>query len=330
MPTRPRFHYTPPRGWMNDPMGITWRDGRYHLFFQCIPDSLQWTPQCSWGHASSADLLTWTDHPVAIAPGDGDVGCWSGCVGVADDGRATLLYTSIGDDPAIGRIRAATPDDGWEQWAKGAVVAEAPPDLPLHTFRDPFVLRDADGWRMLVGAGLEDGSACVLTYTSPTLTDWTYAGVLCQRVSTPDDPVWTGTAWECPQLVEVGGRHVLVVSVWDDDQTHYVAAAVGDYTDGRFVAERWQRLTYGPGHYAATAFADADGRPCLMMWIRGVGGAEAGWVGAQSLPMTMSLEGDRLAIQPHRVIESLPAVFEWDPHTRLDAHRGRRHPDRRR
>ncbi len=126
-------------------------------------------------------------------------------------------------------------------------MAEAPPDLPLHTFRDPFVLRDGDGWRMLVGAGLDDGAACVLTYTSPTLTDWTYAGVLCQRVSSPDDPVWTGTAWECPQLVEVGGRHVLVVSVWADDQTHYVAAAVGDLTDGRFEAERWQRLTYGPG-----------------------------------------------------------------------------------
>jgi beta-fructofuranosidase len=179
---------------------------------------------------------------------------------------------------------------------------------------------------LLIGAGLTDGTACVLTYASPapSLTDWTYTGVLAARDGALDDPVWTGRAWECPQLVEIDGRHVLIVSAWSEDRTHYSVAAVGTYADGRFEADGWQRLTHGPGHYAASAFRDAEGAPCLMMWIRDVGDDDAGWAGAQSVPLQMDVTDDRLAITPHPVLEarriaidgSAPADawdVEWHP-----------------
>lgn len=314
---------------MNDPVGITWRDDCYHLFFQHVPDALVWKPRCHWGHATSPDLFTWETHPSALAPGEGDNGCWSGCLGVTDDGDATILYTSISDEWRISRIRAASPaDDAWITWNKGPYVADAPPvlDDDIKEFRDPFVFRDGDVWRMLVGAGLVDGTACVLTYTAPSLSlsDWTYTGVLASRDGGLEQPVWTGHAWECPQLVEVDGRHVLIVSAWAADHTHYVVAAVGDYAEGQFEAGEWHRLTLGPAHYAGSAFRDSDDAACLMLWIRGVEDTDAGWAGAQSIPLRLGVVDDMLTVSVHPSLErhrvpSAPAEFgdafdvEWHP-----------------
>jgi beta-fructofuranosidase len=304
---------------MNDPMGITWRGDRYHLFFQNIPESPVWKRGCHWGHATSSDLLAWTPLPPVLSPGDGDSGCWTGCLFTPGEGAPdTALYTSVDDQWRIGRVRAATANDAdWQTWTKGDVVAEAPAGLRLSNFRDPFVFRDNDGWRMLVGAGLEDGTACALTYTRHPAHGWEYTGILAQRSGTLRDPVWTGAVWECPQLLQLEDSYVLIVSVWADDHTHYVAAAVGDYDNATFHARTWQQLTYGDGHYAASTFRDADGRPCLMMWVRGLGDPEGTWQGAQSIPMQLSLTDGNLAVRPHPNLTARRAPGEgsspsWD------------------
>ena len=293
---RPEIHFTARSGWINDPLAVTWRDGRYHLFFQHVPGSVTWAPACHWGHATSTDLLRWTEQQVALAPGDGDEGVWSG--GIAD---GTIFYTSVpGPRSGIGRIRRATAsDDSWRTWRKGDVVIDAPPD-GVRMFRDPFVHRDGDGWSMLVGAGLDDGDAAVLAYRSADLLEWSFEGIAARRSTALRDPVWTGSGWECPQLIGVDGRDVLVVSVWDDDRTHYVACTVGRWSAGRFEAGPWQRLTIGDGYYAATAFRDADDRPCLIHWIRGVEGD--GWAGALSVPHLLTIEDDRLVARAHPVV----------------------------
>src|SRR5947207_859590 len=134
---RPGAHWTAPSGWMNDPHGITYREGLYHLFYQAVPNQLHWGPRCSWGHATSADLVSWTSQGLALTPGDGDDGCWSGSILETEDGSAILFYTSADiRDPELGRIRVAHPTSPtWAQWRKGP-IAVRPPVGVVSMFRD--------------------------------------------------------------------------------------------------------------------------------------------------------------------------------------------------
>lgn len=109
-PHRPRFHFTAPGGWLNDPNGLTHRDGVYHLFYQYNPLAAA-HHRIHWGHATSHDLVTWTDEPVALVPGaegpDRD-GCWSG-VFVDDGGTPTLVYSGRHGDRELPAWRPDRP-----------------------------------------------------------------------------------------------------------------------------------------------------------------------------------------------------------------------------
>jgi len=304
--SRPTLHFTPAAGWINDPHGITFRDGRYEVFFQFVPGQTVWGPNCHWGHAAGVDLLSLRELPIAIAPGEGDGGIWTGSLVTDEHGRARAFYTSTtSPEFGIGRIRVATPvDDEWLVWRKGAFVADAPRGLDIAVYRDPFIRRDGDSWRMFVGAGLTDGTAMALSYTSDDLNSWEYAGVVLERSTRETDPVWMGALWECPQFFELDGRSVMISSVWDADALHYAGYAVGRYADGVFTPDSWGRLTFGDSYYAPSLFTDADGRPCLLFWMRGIGDADAGWQGAHSVPHVLSLVGDRLVAAPHPDVDS--------------------------
>jgi beta-fructofuranosidase len=303
---RPEFHFTAERGWINDPHGITWHDGQYHVFFQYVPDSTVWAPNCHWGHATGPDLFSLTEQPVAIAPGDGDDGIWTGSLVTDDAGRTRILYTSTAQpNIGIGRVRVAEPvDDRWIDWRKGAFVADAPAGLDVIAYRDPFVIRDGDTWRMFLGAGLADGTATALSYRSADLESWEYEGIALQRSTRETEPVWMGALWECPQIIQVDGRWVMVSSVWDADVLHYAGYAIGDYADGVFTAESWGRLTYGPSYYAPSFFRDVSGRPCLTFWMRGVLDEDAGWASAHSVPHVLRIEEGRLVAAPHPDLDS--------------------------
>lgn len=307
---RPALHFTARSGWINDPLGLTYRDGTYHLYFQHVPDTTEWAHACHWGHATSPDLLHWTERQVALAPGDGDAGCWSGSVVTADDDETVLFYTAVDDPPdfLIGRVRTARPTDAdLDGWVKDLQVSiELPAEVNATTLRDPYVIAEQGRWWMLVGAGLADGTATALGWVSDDLRNWRYSGPVASRRRDDTDPLWTGAMWECPQLLRVGDRHVLVVSVWEADVLHYVAAAVGWFAEGRFDAESWHRLTWGESYYAASAFRDRDGRPGLVFWLRGVGGD--GWAGAISLPYLLELDDDRPVLVPRGELLALRAA----------------------
>jgi|GEM_PF-577201 len=316
--SRPAFHFTASSGWINDPLGLTWKDGTYHLFYQYVPGRTSWASNCHWGHATSPDLIAWTEHGIAVPPGDGDDGVWSGSIVTDSDGRAIMFYTSVTEpDIGIGTVRTATPDDdSWDSWTKGSKLMTAPgPDVIA--YRDPFVFRDGGRWRMFVGAGLDGGTAAALSYSSADLAEWTPDGIAAQRPGSETERVWTGTMWECPQLFEIDGSHVLVTSVWEDDVLHYVAYGVGSYADGKFKARSWGRLSYGKSYYAPSFFRDKDGAPSLIFWVRGVHSPSTGpdgeeWASALSVPHTLSLSGDTLVAVPHAdlSIYSTPARFE--------------------
>jgi beta-fructofuranosidase len=294
---RPTFHFTARTGWINDPLGVTFRAGGVDLFYQYVPGTTTWRLGCHWGHATSSDLVSWVEQPVALTPGDGDQGCWSGCI-VA--GAEVMFYTSVNEpDPALGRVRIARPvDDTWQRWTKGPFVVDVPDEVPARSFRDPFVWRDGERWRMLVGAELRGGTGAVLTYTSHDLTGWSYGGIFAQRHTSERDSGWTGSMWECPQLVRVDAADFLLVSVWDADRLLYLVAAHGTLQEGHFAVDGWQQLTHG-SYYAATSFRDDEDQPGLVQWIRNVGAADGGWMGALSVPHRLSLKDGLLVLLPH-------------------------------
>jgi len=301
-PPRPFLHYTAERGWINDPHGVTFRNGLFHLFHQAVPDADRWQPWCSWGHATSPDLVAWKQRAPALSPGDGDYGCWSGSVCVEPAGSPpTLYYTSASaDDMDLAAVRSARPlDDDWSTWEKGSVLVRAPAQDALAVFRDPNVFWDDDCWRMLVGVGHEDGAGGVVSFTSTDREQWRYDGPLVEGPGPPTPVPARQVVWECPQFVRIGDRHVLLVSVWGDGHGHYAAAAVGSYRGGRMTVDSWSRLTHGPGHYAPSTFLDEAGQVCVLFWIRDVADPAGRWRGALSIPYRLSLAGDRVHLAPH-------------------------------
>lgn len=298
---RPQFHFTA-GGWINDPHGVTFANRRYHSFFQYVPNQTAWSLKCSWGHASGEDLFSLQEEPVILAPGDGDDGIWSGSLAISDDGTPRIFYTAVSEkSPGLGKVRTATPtSDDWSTWVKGPEVIREVPPLVDH-FRDPIIVREDSGWRMLVGAGLHDGSAAAVGYFSEDLMHWKETGTVLARPGSEREPVWSGSMWECPQLIEVDGQFALVVSVWDEDVLYDVVYALGSYTDGVFSARKWGRLSHGNSLYAATAFRDQDGHACLLFWLRGITGH--GWAGAHSIPYRVSIIDDELSLSPHPDID---------------------------
>ena len=300
---RPAFHFTPRQGWLNDPHGVVFHDGRYHLFHQALPERVSWSPEISWGHATSLDLMNWVPEATALEPAPDETGCWTGTLCLRPDGQPLILYTSAREPHLdLADVRAAAPADStWQTWTNGERVA-LPLDVKtrkrITVFRDPSVRRENDRWRMVVGAGYEDGRPAVLSWVSKDLTTWAFDGELAVGVLRNDGP-WLGTAWECPHLVRVDGHDVLFVGSWKDGITGEVLAAVGELQDGRFESTEWTQITHGGGHYAATAFLDADNLPCAIFWIRGVADLDAGWSGALSIPYRLSVVDGALHLRPH-------------------------------
>ncbi|OJV56711.1 MAG: hypothetical protein BGO38_11100 [Cellulomonas sp. 73-145] len=303
---RPRIHFTAQEGWINDPLGLTYHEGQYHLFFQFVPGQTEWGPNQRWGHATSPDALHWTEGPVALEPGDGDDGVWSGSLVQPKGEPAALFYTTVNTpDVQIGKARIARPtDSSWTTWDKGRVVAELPADVDVVAFRDPYVFHDGTTWRMLMGAGLTDGTATALTFSSDDLQDWKYDGLLASRHRDETEPVWMGAVWECPQLFPLGDKWVLTVSVWEPFVPYYEGYAIGTYENGRFTAESWHRLSYGPSYYAGSAFEDRNGERGLIYWLRGVDDSHGRWASAHSVPHVLELDGDRVVASPHASVVS--------------------------
>jgi beta-fructofuranosidase len=312
---RPRVHFTAEDGWINDPYGVAWIDGSYHLYYQAIPGRVTWAPNCHWGHARSDDLVHWVEQPLALVPQDFETGCWSGSVVDAVD-PPVIFYTRVGGSEdhewEIGKVAVATLDKSTDTWrtSPGDVVIDAPPEeLNLRSFRDPNVFRRKDDWALLMAAALPDGSGAVLQYQSVDLKHWTYDGVLCSRPNNPADELPTGGLWECPQLFPVGDQWVLVVSVWDDGTLRYVVAAIGSYDGHTFQPTSWQRLTHGESAYASTAFLDRNGRRCLLSWLREEpqnNDTLTQRAGAHSVVSTLSVRSDgTLGLLPHPDVDAL-------------------------
>lgn len=334
-PHRPQYHFLPPANWMNDPNGlIQWR-GKYHMFYQYNPNGPFWGT-IEWGHAISSDLVHWAHLPVALVPTPGGPdaeGCWSGCA-IDHDGTPTFIYTGFADGkerPCIATSR----DDGlvtWEKWPGNPVIQEPPAGLELTGFRDHSAWKEGDTWYQVVGAGIKGLGGTALLYRSHDLRAWEYMHPLCVGDRSKLEPLWTGAMWECVNFFALGDRHVLVISVWDDDpllpgfahapETLFSAYMVGTYKDHLFTPEAMHYLDFGGRHfYAPQSFEDERGRRILFGWIQeGRSKAEqleAGWSGVMSLPRGLTLREDgRLGIEPAAELQTLRASHS---HAHIDS-----------
>lgn len=313
-PHRPRYHFTAPVNWLNDPNGLIDWKGTLHLFYQHNPNG-PFHGTIHWGHASSVDLVHWRDHPVALAPTPGGPdadGCWSGCA-VDDRGTPTLLYTGVSPQS----VCLATGDDAlvtWHKYEGNPVIPAPPPEIAAHCggdFRDPYVWRENDTWWMVIGSRREGVGGLVLLYRSSDLRHWTFVRVLLAGDEQASPYFYEGTMWECPNLLDFGERRALLLSVQDAQlRLHHAAYFTGFYVDQTFTPVTGEVLAYGDSFYAPQATRLSDGRYLLFGWLRETRPREAamaaGWSGCMSLPLIITMREDgRLALAPAQELSAL-------------------------
>lgn len=306
-PHRPRYHFSPPTNWLNDPNGMIDWNGTFHLFYQYNPNG-PFHGTIHWGHASSTDLVHWRDHPIALAPTPGGpdaAGCWSGCA-VDHNGTPTFVYT--GANPQTVCLAVST--DGLESWQKYAgnpVIAAPPPEIAAvcgGDFRDPYVWREDDAWWMVIGSRRAGVGGLVLLYRSANLTEWEFVRVLLAGDGQHSRFFDEGAMWECPNLLGFGDRHALIISVQDAQwRPQHVAYFAGRYRNHEFTPDLGAVLVHGDSFYAPQATRLADGRILLFGWLRetrpAAAALAAGWSGCMSLPLIVTLLTDgRLRLTP--------------------------------
>lgn len=314
---RPVMHFVSPAGWLNDPNGVGWRDGVYHLFYQYNPLGA-FHHSIHWGHAVSRDLLHWEDRPIALTPGDGadEDGCWSGVLVDAPQGPALVYSGRVGEHELPCVAFGSADLTSWEP-QRQPIIDAPPAEYQVTAFRDHCVWFEDGTWRQLVGSGIQGRGGCAFLYESEDFVHWQDRGpmVVGHAGDTDlDNTEWTGTMWECVDFFAMkpgaeglttapdggsGHPHVLIFSAWHEHQTLHSMAAVGTYDGRTFTPDRFQRLDLGGRHaYAPQTFIDGEGRRILWAWMQEgrdeASQMAAGWSGAMTLPRRLWLTQDLL------------------------------------
>ncbi|WP_086821655.1 glycoside hydrolase family 32 protein [Allokutzneria sp. NRRL B-24872] len=304
-PQRGQFHFSSRTGWMNDPNGLVHANGEYHFFYQHNPHGLEWDTM-HWGHATSPDLVHWTQKPIALEPGVHAGTLFSGG-GVVDRHNTSGLKTGALEPIVVfsntdGVSIFYSNDNGrtFQSYDKGRKQIEIPVES-----RDPKVLWDAarKRWVMVVWSQRDGNGADI--YTSPNLLDWTFAS----RYAAP----WL---FECPDLfpLPLDGRA--------DDQRWVLTSASSDYVVGSFDGTTFRadrpepkRMDLGTAFaggtfYAAMTFSDLpDKRVVQMAWQGGNRGST--WTGNATLPAALGLvtgpNGPQITRTPVAELDSIRA-----------------------
>ncbi|MBD5358665.1 MAG: glycoside hydrolase family 32 protein [Bacteroides sp.] len=293
---RPQIHFTPKRNWMNDPNGMVYNDGIYHLFFQHNPSGNDWG-NMSWGHATSSDMIHWEEQPVALKRDElGDI--FSGCAVIDKDntagfgaGALVVFYTSA--DQYQQQSMAYSLDNGvtFTRYAGNPVIPST-----LADFRDPkvFYHQESKQWVMALAKGWNYG---IDFWGSSDLKSWKKLS----EFTSPIDRCNKGQ-WECPDLLRMNfegkEKWVLIVSVnpggpAGGSGTMYF---VGDFDGTNFTADSldyplW--LDYGPDNYAGVTWSNTGDRTLLIGWMNNWNYAGATptspWRSAMTLPRELKL-----------------------------------------
>ena len=280
---RSQFHYTPKSGWMNDPNGMVYYDGEYHLFYQYYPDSTVWGPM-HWGHAVSKDMIHWERLPIALYPDSlgyifsgSAVVDWKNTSGLGSTQTPPIVAIYTYHDPVgdrAGRIDFQTQgiafslDKGrtWRKYDKNPVLANP----GIRDFRDPKVSWNEVSKQWVMTLAVKDH---IEFYGSPDLKKWSKLREFGRAIGAH------GGVWECPDLFPLkdeqrNTRWVLFVSInpggpQGGSATQYF---VGNFDGKNFMPQdtvtRW--IDYGADNYAGVTWSDvpeSDGRRLFIGWM---------------------------------------------------------------
>lgn len=293
-------HYRPKKGWVNDPNGLVYFDGYYHLFYQHAPDhEVPWKQPMHWGHARTKDFISWEELPVALYPDKeyDNNGCWSGTAIVKDE-VLYLFYASVhtteGLNEKIQTVSVAYSRDGinFEKYKGNPVIDHYPADGGPD-FRDPAVYCVDEVYYCVMASGnVETKTGRLLLYRSDDLLSWEYSGIMSE---------WEGCRYtECPSFMSADGNFLLTASVCPYEKRHYFSVMYGSFEDGKFEITHSAEVDKGPDQYAGQVFRDHLGRNILISWIPGwryAGYAEKD-VGCFSVPRELRLEDGKISAYP--------------------------------
>ena len=259
------YHHTPVYGWMNDPNGMFYKDGVWHLYYQYNPYGSQWE-NMTWAHSTSTDLIHWKNHGEVIQP-DALGTIFSGSsvvdkentVGFGKD-AVVAFYTSAG--AAQTQSIAYSTDNGetFKKYVNNPILTSDVPD-----FRDPNVFwnEEVKQWNLILAAGQQ-----MNIYSSKNLKDWKYESSFGEGYGNH------GGVWECPDLLKMGDKWVLICNInpggpFGGSATQYF---VGSFDGHKFTCESKPEVTkwmdYGKDHYATVSFSNApDGRIVVLPWM---------------------------------------------------------------
>ena len=300
---RPNFHFTPKKGWMNDPNGMFYANGYYHLSYQYYPDGNKWGPM-HWGHAISKDLIKWEEHPIAIYP-DNDKYIFSGSSVVDINNTSGLGSGKTAPIVAIYTLHDMTKekenkidverqdiafsnDNGftWQKFEEGNPVIKNP---GIRDFRDPKMTWDETHKQWILVLAAQDRAQF---YKSKDLKNWEYLSDFGKNIGAH------GGVWECPDFFEIKvkgtneTKWVLIQSLNPGGAnggsgTQYF---IGDFDgktftmDSNFAKKVEQEkavwIDYGKDNYAGVTWNNvpaADGRRLFIGWM-------SNWDYAQQVP----------------------------------------------
>ena len=262
---RPIYHHTPAYGWMNDPNGMFYKDGIWHLYYQYNPYGSQWE-NMTWAHSTSTDLIHWENQGEAIQP-DALGTIFSGNSVVDKENTAgfgkdavVAFYTSAG--AAQTQSIAYSTDNGetFKKYVNNPILTSDVPD-----FRDPNVFwnEEVKQWNLILAAGQQ-----MNIYSSKNLKDWKFESSFGEGYGNH------GGVWECPDLLKMGDKWVLICNInpggpFGGSATQYF---VGSFDGHKFTCESKPEVTkwmdYGKDHYATVSFSNApDGRIVVLPWM---------------------------------------------------------------
>ncbi len=321
---RPQIHYTPARNWINDPNGLVYSNGTYHMFYQYNPQGNDWG-NMSWGHATSTDLIHWQEQPVAMRRNEwGDIFSGSAVIDAGNTagfgaGAMVAVYTSAGAHQQ--QSIAYSTDEGktFTQYAGNPVIANT--DRP--DFRDPKVFWHAESKQWIMALAMGNDHA-IEFYGSQNLKNWTFLSSFTTTSARSNIG-----QWECPDLLcmayKGGTKWVLIVSnnpggPVGGSGTEYF---VGDFDGQTFTADDldyplW--IDYGSDNYAGVTWSNApDGRTLFIGWMNNwnyCGAVPASpWRSAMTLPRELKLvEVDGSPVLANTVVAEIENIADsWQP-----------------